>query len=66
MEIKYKGFSIISAAQCDDTSGLWNGRYRILDARGIVAYESFTEPRSDQKEAYDAAQKSAYEWVDAQ
>jgi len=66
MEIKYKGFSIISNAECDDNSGRWNGRFRILDEKGVVAYESFTEPRSNQNEAYDDAKQSAYEWVDAQ
>ena len=66
MEVKYKGFSIITGVECDDTSCLWNGRYRIMDDKGIVAYESFVDPRSDQQEARDAAEKSAHQWVDAQ
>lgn len=66
MEIKYKGFSIITCAECDDNSGVWNGRYRILDDKGMVAYESFVEPLSDQEEANEAAKKKAHEWVDAQ
>ena len=66
MEIKYKGFSIITYAECDDNSGVWNGRYRILDDKGMVAYESFVEPLSDQEEANEAAKKKAHEWVDAQ
>ncbi len=65
METRYKGFSIITGAECDDTSGFWNGRFRILDHKGIVAYESFAEPLSDQKHARDAAEKYAYEWIDA-
>lgn len=66
MEIKYKGFSIITGAECDDVSNLWNGRYRIQDEKGIVVYESFTEPSSNQTEANNSAKKSACEWVDAQ
>ncbi|MGH8685349.1 MAG: hypothetical protein ACREUM_08380 [Nitrosospira sp.] len=66
MEIKYKGFSIITGAECDDNSGVWNGRYRILDDKGMVAYESFVEPLSDQEEANEAAKKKAHEWVDVQ
>lgn len=64
MEINYDGFSIITAAEYDDNSGLWNGRYRILDNEGIVAYESFVEPRADQEKANEAAQNSAREWID--
>lgn len=67
MEIEYKGFSIInSIEECDDYSGRWNGRYRIIDSKGAVAYESFTEPYSDREEAYEVAKKSAYEWINAQ
>ncbi len=66
MEIKYKEFSIIAAAEYENKSGLWNGRYRILDDKGVVAYESFVEPQSDQEEADDAAKKAAYTWIDAQ
>lgn len=66
MEVKYKEFSIINSVECDDYSGLWNGRYRILDSQGVVAYESFTKPCSNQEEAYEIAKKSAYEWIDAQ
>jgi hypothetical protein len=66
METKYKEFSIITGAECDDTSGTWNGRYRILDDQGMVVYESFVEPRSDQAEAHEAAKKKAHEWVDMQ
>jgi hypothetical protein len=64
METKYKGYSIITGAECDDNSGVFNGRYRILDDKGIVAYESFVEPRSDEEEAHEAAKKKAHEWVD--
>jgi hypothetical protein len=66
MEIKYKGFSIITAAECDDNSGVWNGRYRILDDNGVVAYESFVDPLTNKEEANEAAKKKAHEWVDTQ
>lgn len=66
MEIKYKGFSIITGADCDDISNVWNGRYRILDDKGMVVYESFTESSINQIEAINAAKQSAYEWVDGQ
>ena len=44
MNIEYKGYRITAWAERDDTTGLWNGRYRILDQKGTVAYESFAEP----------------------
>jgi len=65
MEVKYKGFSIITSAECDGHSNLWNGRYRIINDNGVVAYESFAEPCSDQIPAQEAAIKSAHEWVDS-
>jgi hypothetical protein len=65
MEAEYKGLSIITGADCDDSSKLWNGRYRILDEKGIVVYESFVDPRPDQEAAEEAAKQKAREWVDA-
>ena len=35
MEVEYKGFSIITGAECDDVSNLWNGRYRIQDEKAL-------------------------------
>lgn len=64
MQIKYKGFSIITGAECDTTSDIWNGRFRILDNKDIVVYESFTKPNLNQTEASNAAKKAAYEWID--
>lgn len=66
MQIKYKGFSIITGAECDATSDVWNGRFRILDDKDIVVYESFTQPNSNQAEASNTAKKAAYEWIDRQ
>ena len=66
MNANYKGYSIVAAAEHDDTSGLWNGRYRILDDQGIVVYESFVEPSSDQRQANDAANVAARDWIDKQ
>jgi hypothetical protein len=65
MEAEYKGFSIITGADCDDSTGLWNGRYRILDEKGIVVYESFVDPGPGQEAAEEAAKRKAREWVDA-
>lgn len=65
MEVEYKGFSIITGADCDDTTSLWNGRYRILDEKGIVVYESFVDPHPGQEAAEEAAKRKAREWVDA-
>lgn len=66
MQIKYKGFSIITGAECDATSDVWNGRFRILDDKDIVVYESFTQSTSNQAEASNTAEKAAYEWIDGQ
>ena len=65
MKVEYKGFSIITGADCDDSSRLWNGRYRILDEKGIVVYESFVDPRPEQEAAEEAAKQKAHEWIDA-
>lgn len=65
MEAEYKGFSIITGADLDGNTNLWNGRYRILDEKGIVIYESFVDPQSDQAAAEDAAKRKAHQWVDA-
>lgn len=64
MQIKYKGFSIIMGAECDAASDIWNGRFRILDDKEIVVYESFTQSSLNQTEASNAAKKAAYEWID--
>ena len=36
MNDEYKGYRITAWAERDDTTGLWNGRYRILDQQGTV------------------------------
>ncbi|SHL96575.1 hypothetical protein SAMN05216428_11044 [Nitrosospira sp. Nsp11] len=66
MNADYKGYSIVVGADHDDTTGLWNGRYRILDDKGIVVYESFVEPLPDQDQAGEAANVAAREWIDRQ
>ena len=66
MNADYKGYSIVAGADHDDTTGLWNGRYRILDDKGIVVYESFVEPLSDQDQASEAANVEARAWIDKQ
>lgn len=66
METTYKKFSIIISSEHDDNSGLWNGRYRILDNEGVVAYESFVEPQSDEEEAFENGKRAAKDWIDEQ
>ena len=44
MNTDYKGYTIVAASEWDDASGLWNGRYRVLDDKGMVVYESFVKP----------------------
>ncbi len=66
MNIDYKGYTIITAPERDDPSGLWNGRYRIMDDEGIVVYESFVEPLRDEDKAYEAANAAARAWIDGQ
>lgn len=66
MKTKYKEFSITTSSEHDDNLGLWNGRYRILDNEGVVAYESFVEPKSNEEEANEDAKRAAHEWVDEQ
>jgi hypothetical protein len=65
MEIEYKGFSVITGADRDGSTDLWNGRYRILDEKGVVIYESFVDPQSEQEAAEEAAKQKAHEWIDA-
>jgi hypothetical protein len=66
MNTDYKGYRITAWPERDDTTGLWNGRYRILDQKGTVAYESFAEPTDDESTAHEAASAKAREWVDGQ
>lgn len=66
MNADYKGYGIVAGADHDDTTGLWNGRYRILDDKGIVVYESFVEPLPDQDQAGEAAGAEARAWIDRQ
>jgi hypothetical protein len=66
MNTDYKGYTIITASERDDASGLWNGRYRIMDDEGIVVYESFVEPLHDEDKAYEAANVAARAWIDGQ
>jgi hypothetical protein len=61
----YKGYKIVASAEHDDTAGLWNGRYRILDSDGIVVYESFTTPLSEENKAREAANAEAKAWIDS-
>jgi hypothetical protein len=66
MNVSYKGYSIVTAAERDDSTGLWNGRYRILDDKGVVVYESFVEPLHDQNKADEVATVEARAWIDRQ
>jgi hypothetical protein len=66
MNADYKGYSIVTASEFDDATGLWNGRYRILDDTGIVIYESFVEPLPDEDKAYETADVEARAWIDRQ
>jgi hypothetical protein len=66
MNDEYKGYRITAWPERDDTTGLWNGRFRILASDGKVAYESFAEPVDDENKAYEAASAKARAWVDEQ
>jgi hypothetical protein len=66
MNVGYKGYSIVTASERDDSTGLWNGRYRILDDKGVVVYESFVEPLRDQNKADEVANVEARAWIDRQ
>jgi hypothetical protein len=61
---KYKGYSVITSAEQDEVTRLWNGRYRILDNDGMVAYESFTTSVNDEAEAQKMADTEARAWID--
>ena len=60
----YKGYRITASAEHDDATDLWNGRYRILDDKGIVVYESFATPLNNENEALEAANTEARAWID--
>lgn len=64
MNVDYKGYSIVTGSERDDPTGLWNGRYRILDDQGMVVYESFAEPLQDENMAHEAANAEARAWID--
>ena len=64
MNIDYKGYSIAASSERDDDTGLWNGRSRILDDKGIVVYESFVEPLHDHDKAEITANAEARAWLD--
>ena len=64
MNVDYKGYSIVTGSERDDPTGLWNGRYRILDEKGMVVYESFVEPMQGENEAQEAADVEARAWID--
>lgn len=66
MNDEYKGYRITAWPERDDTTGLWNGRFRILDDKGAVAYESFADPVDDENKAHEAASAKARIWVDEQ
>ncbi|MEP6604873.1 MAG: hypothetical protein ABJA60_02005 [Nitrosospira sp.] len=65
MNAEYKGYTIVATAEHDDSTHLWNGRYRILDSNGIVAYESFTTSLNDEGMAQEAANEEARAWIDS-
>lgn len=65
MDVKHKGFTIVASSEYDEGSALWNGRYRILDSNGIVAYESFTAALNDESKSLEAADKEARAWIDS-
>ncbi len=60
----YKGYRITASAERDDTTGLWNGRYRVLDKDGIIVYESFSAPLDEENKAQETANAEARAWVD--
>ncbi|HEY6044298.1 MAG TPA: hypothetical protein VIU43_05315 [Nitrosospira sp.] len=63
--VDYKGYKIVASAEPDDTTGLWNGRYRILDREGIVVYESFSTSLDEESKAMEAANTEAKAWIDS-
>jgi hypothetical protein len=60
----YKGYSIFINTEEDDTLGLWNGRYSLLDRDGKVVFESFVPPLDDESQAQEAANVKAHAWID--
>src|SRR5688500_19796227 len=66
MNDEYKGYRITAWPERDDTTGLWDGRFRILGSDGAVAYESFAEPADDENAAHEAASAKARAGVDEQ
>ena len=66
MAIQYKSYTMLVSGELDNVSGDWNGRYRIMDKDGIVAYESFSDAAGSEEEALADAEEAAYAWVDYQ
>jgi hypothetical protein len=51
----YKGYRIFINTEEDDTLGLWNGCYRVLEKDGKVVLESFVPPLDEESKAQEAA-----------
>ncbi len=64
MDIDYKGYVIVIGSERDDATGLWDGRYRILDDKGIVVYETLVKPLHEEDKAREAANLEARAWID--
>jgi hypothetical protein len=60
----YKGYSIFINTEHDDTLGVWNGRYRVLDKNEKVVFESFVPPLDEESNAQEAANVEARAWID--
>lgn len=63
-ESSYKGYRIFASAAKDRVDGLWNGRYRIVDMEGKIAFESFVPPLDDEADTLEAAHVEAQAWID--
>jgi hypothetical protein len=61
----YKGYKIIASAEPDNTTCLWNGRYKTLDHEGIVVYESFSTSLDEESKVQKAAHTKAKAWIDS-
>ena len=64
-ESSYKGYRIFTSAEQDGIDRLWNGRYRILDMEGRVAFESFVPPLDDESDALETAHVEAQAWINS-
>ncbi|MEO5656013.1 MAG: hypothetical protein ABIR00_08555 [Nitrosospira sp.] len=62
--VDYKGYKFVASAEQDDTTGLWNGRYKRFWITTASLYESFATALNEEGKTQEAANAEARAWID--